>query len=52
MAGILSRNCGPAIFREIFPSGSRLAGPLARYQLNQVPRMKVSTGMLRLARHS
>ena len=44
MAGILSPKSGRPRRRDIFV---RLPGA---YQLSQVPRMKVSTGMLRLAR--
>lgn len=47
MAGILSRKSGdPGAGGHFRPLG----GP--RHQLSHVPRMKVSTGMLRLARHS
>lgn len=46
MAGILSPNSGAS-----FPEGE-FRPPGVPYQLSHVPRMKVSTGMLRLARHS
>lgn len=44
MAGILSPNSGPPVLEGDFGHA------IGTYQLSQVPRMKVSTGMLRLAR--
>ncbi|CAB3623764.1 Uncharacterised protein [Achromobacter sp. 2789STDY5608633] len=47
MAGILSRKSGrPGAGGYFRPPGD------PHHQLSHVPRMKVSTGMLRLARHS